>query len=149
MSDPGLTEATQRVINAHLLTLAQGGPARCRCGATFEPPTMLHWEQHLAAEIVSALDVADLRSKVARAETAEATVASVEALADEWERLSGRPESWWRVGAALSAALADPAPVEQQDECVRLGPEVGHEDEGYSCVTHNMPWDECTQDGAR
>ena len=28
-------------------------------------------------------------------------------------------------------------------ECVRVDPDPGHEDEGYSCVTHNCAWDEC------
>lgn len=28
-------------------------------------------------------------------------------------------------------------------ECQKLDPEVGREDEGYSCTTHNMPWGEC------
>lgn len=31
----------------------------------------------------------------------------------------------------------------EHGECQKLDPEVGHEDEGYSCTTHNMPWGEC------
>ncbi|OYO16298.1 hypothetical protein CGZ94_04985 [Enemella evansiae] len=29
------------------------------------------------------------------------------------------------------------------DSCVKEWPDSGHEDEGYSCSTHNMPWGEC------
>lgn len=30
--------------------------------------------------------------------------------------------------------------------CVREWPDPGHEDEGYSCVTHNKLWSECGGD---
>lgn len=33
------------------------------------------------------------------------------------------------------------------DRCVREWPDPGHEDEGYSCSTHNTPWGECTGSG--
>ena len=32
---------------------------------------------------------------------------------------------------------------EPTEPCQKQYPEVGHEDEGYSCSTHNMAWDEC------
>lgn len=43
--------------------------------------------------------------------------------------------------AAITAALPHLSP--RPDVCMRLDPEVGHEHEGYSCSTHNMPWGEC------
>lgn len=29
------------------------------------------------------------------------------------------------------------------DPCIKECPDPGHEDEGYGCATHNMPWGEC------
>ena len=40
----------------------------------------------------------------------------------------------------IRAALAGST----RQECVRVDPDPGHEDEGYSCVIHNCAWDECS-----
>ena len=42
----------------------------------------------------------------------------------------------------LARALNDAADAVETSHW-RLDPETGHEDEGYSCSTHNMPWGEC------
>ena len=84
-----------------------------------------------------------------------ATLARVEALADEWVGLTDEDDVLVsgtallsKAGSDLLRALADAAPPATTDDpseqaCVKAYPEVGHEDEGYSCVTHNMSWDEC------
>ena len=97
-----------------------------------------------------------------RAEQAEserdalaAQVDRVEKLAGQWDRLADtaiNPDSreWLQACAAtlreclsgwqkMHAALAGST----GQECVRVDPDPGHEDEGYSCVTHNCAWDEC------
>lgn len=43
------------------------------------------------------------------------------------------------IAHAVLAALRG----ESVGRCHIEGPETAHEDEGYSCTTHNMPWDEC------
>jgi len=43
--------------------------------------------------------------------------------------------------AGSEADTTDTQPTGQ--ECIKVAPDPGHEDEGYSCVTHNCAWDEC------
>lgn len=58
------------------------------------------------------------------------------------ERHTSRCHPTWRV-----LHLGVPGTPRPLNSCQRLAPEVGHEREGYSCSTHNMPWGECPKPG--
>lgn len=55
----------------------------------------------------------------------------------------------WVCSQQRRHAVADPehwtVPDLDAFGCRWLGPEPGHEDEGYTCTTHNMPWGECVE----
>ena len=49
-----------------------------------------------------------------------------------------------QIRAALAGSEADTTDTQPTgQECIKVAPDPGHEDEGYSCVTHNCAWDEC------
>ena len=99
--------------------------------------------------------VSEVERLTAERDALAAQVARAEKLAGQWERLADtaiNPDSrewlqacaetlreclsgWQKMHAALDGSTGQ--------ECVRVDPDPGHEDEGYSCVTHNCAWDEC------
>lgn len=56
-----------------------------------------------------------------------------------WALATGVSLDWLSQGEYPDSLLDS----QSGDPCTRQYPEVGHEDEGYSCSTHNMPWGEC------
>ena len=104
---------------------------------------------------------AEVARLTAERDALAAQVARVESLAEEWEReaedllrncYSGRDvfeaERTVQIVSELRAALAgseaDTSDTQSTgQECIKVAPDPGHEDEGYSCVTHNCAWDEC------
>lgn len=60
--------------------------------------------------------------------------------------VAGMAKALWLVKRELDRIdreLGIETDTQSGDRCSKLYPEVGHEDEGYTCTTHNMPWDEC------